>query len=364
MINQQKPQLDALYADMESNQLTPLWTLEGEILGVYPNPQTIPWLWKWRQMYDIAERAGNLVPVDRGGDRRAMGLTNPGLGGLPYATNTLWAAVQWLNGQEVAPAHRHTSQALRFIIDGAGSYSTVEGDRVFLRRGDLVLNPPWYWHDHGSFSDERAIWMDGLDIPLTNYFDAGFFEPSELNQQEVTKIEGGTILKYGVGNMRPAWEEPKTDYPGLSTYTWADTEKALSNLEKSGECSPYDDIALEYINSHTGGSVLKTIACWVQNIRPGLHTKAHRQVQSSVYLLFEGEGYVVINGVRFDLEAGDMFCVPSWAAHEFRNTSASDRMILFSMHDTPVTKVLGKYREAAYEGGDHQEVTGIFGEDD
>ena len=140
--------------------------------------------------------------------------------GLPYATGTLWAAVQWLNGHEVAPAHRHTSQAVRMIIDGAGSYSTVEGDKVLLERGDLVLTPPWRWHDHGSESSESAVWLDVLDIPLNNYLDASFFEPYPDERQPVTALNG-SVLKYGVGQLRPAWEEPRTAYSPLSTYKWA-----------------------------------------------------------------------------------------------------------------------------------------------
>ncbi len=119
-----------------------------------------------------------------------IALANPGQGGMPYATSTLWAAVQWLNGHEVAPAHRHTSQAIRFIIDGAGSYSTVEGE-VFLERGDLVLTPPWLWHDHGSESDERAIWMDALDIPFNMILDAPFFENYPEESQETSKKLNG-----------------------------------------------------------------------------------------------------------------------------------------------------------------------------
>lgn len=157
--------LATLYDDMERQHLRPLWRMEKDILPWSPQPKAIPWLWKWSNLFDIAQRSGDLVPITRGGDRRAVALSNPGLGGLPYATPTLWAAVQWLNGGEVAPAHRHTAQAVRFIIDGRGAYSTVEGDKVYLERGDLVINPPWYWHDHGSDSDEPSIWIDGLDIP-------------------------------------------------------------------------------------------------------------------------------------------------------------------------------------------------------
>ena len=110
-------EFEKLYKEMDSNHVRPLWTAERSILPIQPHSKAVPWLWKWPRLFDFARRAGDLVTIERGGDRRAMGLSNPGLGGLPYATPTLWAAIQYLNGHEAAPAHRHSAQAVRFIID-------------------------------------------------------------------------------------------------------------------------------------------------------------------------------------------------------------------------------------------------------
>jgi gentisate 1,2-dioxygenase len=344
---------------MRERHLVPLWELEREIMGVRPNPSTRAWLWQWGDLYSIAERAGELVSIERGGDRRAIALSNPGLGGMPYATSTLWAAVQWLNGREVAPAHRHTSQAVRFIIDGAGSYSTVEGDRVYLERGDLVLTPPWTWHDHGSDSDERAVWMDVLDIPLNNYLDAPFFEPHPDDSQEVTAAPNASVLKYGVGQLRPAWEPPSVTRSPLQTYKWSDTRRALENLA-SVAADPFDDVALEYTNPHTGGPVMASFTCWVQMLRPGVHTRAHRHTGSSVYLAFEGSGATIIDGIRFSWSAGDMFVIPSWATHEHLS-QAPEPALLFSVHDTPLLKAMGKHRHEPHHSPDgHQRVTSEF----
>ncbi len=349
-----------LYDDMHTQSLTPLWKIEESLMAVQPQPRVLPWLWKWDMLYEIAQRSGQLVPIERGGDRRAIALSNPGLNGQPYATQTLWAAVQWLNGNEVAPAHRHTSQAVRFIINGSGSWSTVEGDRVFLERGDFVLTAPWLWHDHGSKSHEPAIWMDGLDIPINNYLDASFFEPYPYKTQEVTEVLNGTVLKYGVGQLRPAWEKRSTDHPPMHTYKWADTERALTNLAQV-DASPFDDVVLEYINPHTGGSVFESFTSWIQMLRPGMQTQAHRHVGSTVYHAFEGSGETIINGVRFTWQQGDFFVIPSWAWHEHHNLSLDKRAILFSIHDTPLLKALHKYREQTFtENKGQQEIIGTF----
>jgi len=349
-----------LYDDMHTNALTPLWRIEESLMALEPRPKALPWLWKWEMLHEIAERSGRLVPIDRGGDRRAIALSNPGLNGQPYAVPSLWAAVQWLNGHEVAPAHRHTSQAIRFIINGSGSWSTVEGDRVYLERGDFVLTPPWLWHDHGSKADEPAIWMDGLDIPLNNYLDASFFEPYPQREQEVTEIINGTVLKYGVGQLQPAWEKRSTSYPPMHTYKWADTERALNNLAQVAS-SPFDDVVMEYVNPHTGGPVMQSFTCWIQMLRPGIQTQAHQHTGSFVYHAFEGNGETIINGVRFEWKQGDFFVVPSWAVHEHHNLSQDKRAILFSMHDTPLLTALHKYRHQEYtENGGHQPALSTF----
>jgi len=96
-------------------------------------------------------------------------------------------------------------------------------------------------------------------------------------------------------------------------------------------------------------------------LRPGVHTQAHRHTGSAVYLAFEGHGETIIDGVRFAWQPGDMFTLPSWAAHEHLNHSSDQRVILFSIHDTPLLKMVNKYREQAYsENGGRQVVVGKF----
>jgi gentisate 1,2-dioxygenase len=170
----------------------------------------------------------------------------------------------------------------------------------------------------------------------------------------------GTLLKYGVGQLRPAWESRSADYPPIFAYKWTDTERALSNLARV-DASLFDDVALEYANPHSGSPVMNTLTCWIQMLRPNVHGKAHRQVNSAVYHVFEGRGSTIIDGMRFDWEQGDMFVVPSWAWHEHCNASPTERAVLFSIQDTPVMVALNKYREEAYVDNDgHQTVTSVF----
>jgi gentisate 1,2-dioxygenase len=352
-------ELPALYHDLERLHTVPLWEIAPRLLPREPQPKVVPYLWRWVDIAPLAHRAATLVPIERGGERRVIAFMNPGLGGKWAATYTLWAGVQILLPGETAPAHRHSPAAIRFIIQGKGAYTTVEGDRCVMGPGDLVLTPPWTWHDHGNDTEEPVLWMDGLDVPFVHDMDAVFFEPYSGEQQPATKPANDSERRYGVGQLRPTWEHPAGPSSPLLNYKWERTEEALRHLA-TADASPFDDVALEYINPHTGGPVLPTMACWIQLIRPGVRTKAHRQTNSAVYHVFRGQGYTVINGERLAWTTGDFFVTPPWAWHEHANDTSADA-ILFSVQDTPILQALSLYREQAYEANDgHQTITHDF----
>jgi gentisate 1,2-dioxygenase len=345
------------YAEIERNHLAALWNVSARLMPREPTPRIQPYLWRWKTLRTLCLRSGELTPIEKA-ERRVLGLINPGLKDKYAATETLWAAVQLILPGENAPAHRHSAAAIRFIIEGSGAYTTVEGDKCIMDRGDMVLTPAGQWHDHGNESRQPMIWMDGLDLPIVRDLDAVFVEHSDVKVQKVSKVSGGSERRFDQAGLKPAWEPPIAPASPLLNYKWAKTEAALRRLAQV-DASPFDDVALEYVNPTTGGPVLPTLACWIQLIRPGVHTRAHRQTSSSVYHVFEGRGYSVINGRRFDWERGDFFIVPPWAWHE--HASADGEAILFSVHDTPILTPLGLYREEAYpEAGGHQQITGVF----
>src|SRR6187551_306513 len=158
--------LRRLYADFDAAGLAPLWTQREGLMPTAPTPAARAHRWPWSEVLPLAERAGELVPVGRGGERRAIAFANPGLGGQPYATPTLWAAVQYLGPAEVAPSHRHSQNAFRFVLEGEGVWTVVDGDPIAMRRGDLLLTAGWSWHEHHNSTDTPMVWLDGLDMPL------------------------------------------------------------------------------------------------------------------------------------------------------------------------------------------------------
>src|SRR5881392_981541 len=166
-----------LYRDFEAAGMTPLWLTREGLMPFHPQPRAVPHLWRWADLLPLAARSADLVPVGRGGERRAISLGNPGLTGDPYTTPTLWAAIQYLAPRENAPEHRHSQSAFRFVLEGVGVWTVVDGDPVAMRRGDLLLTAGWRWHEHHNTGAEAMVWLDGLDIPLVSSLDAGFFEP-------------------------------------------------------------------------------------------------------------------------------------------------------------------------------------------
>ncbi|GLY85654.1 cupin domain-containing protein [Actinoallomurus iriomotensis] len=349
--------LEAFYRDVDAVGLAPLWTVTGELLTPTPRPKAVPWLWSARTYRPLAERAIGLIPVERGGERRVLSLRNPGLGGRPYAAGTLWGAVQCLGGRETAPAHRHTPGAIRFVLEGEGVFTTVNGDACDMRPGDLVLTPAWAWHDHSSTTDGSMLWFDGLDLPMIEALDGIFFEPYPATSQPVGGERNRSVAAYGASSGRFADEQvtgaldPKPS--PLLIYRWNDTAAELDR--RAAERPDAATVAVEFANPRSGASVLPTLACGVRRLIAGRSTTPCRRSGNQIFVVHRGVGHSVIDEQRFDWEPGDMFVVPSWSAVEHHAAENAD---LFGISDAPVLRALGIYREETLAAA--QAVTSTF----
>lgn len=235
--------VDLFYRDLAEANLQPLW----KQVGLLPEtPRTIaPHIWRWKTLKALAERSGQLIAVDKGGDRRVLALSHPDLGGKPFATPTLWAGIQFLNGHESAPPHRHSPAALRFVMEGSGVWTMVNGDPVLMQPGDLVLTPSYNWHAHDNPGDEAMVWFDGLDLPMVQSLDAVFFEdgPDELASYD-ERARSRSESFFPAAGLRPvAGMTPEVRGEGLHSpllaYRWAATEEALDRLiDESGSSMP------------------------------------------------------------------------------------------------------------------------------
>jgi gentisate 1,2-dioxygenase len=342
---------------MHAAQMYGLWELASQMTR-HPEPKAVPYMWKSPLIEAMVRESGEAVPV--GEERRALQLFNPGLDGRWATTNTMIAAVQLLMPGEVARAHRHTPAAIRFIMEGDGAYTAVDGERVYMAPGDLILTPSWAWHDHGNETDKPVVWMDGLDVPLVQALNAMFFQLYTLPQVPLSKPNNASVQLHGHVSLTPTWVKDRRQSSPLLLYSWETTWRSLRAL-RHADGDQHDGIALEYTHPQTGRSLLPTMACWIQMLRPGERTKAHRHTGSAVYYAVQGTGETIIDGCRFAWAKGDIITLPSWALHEHANASAHDDAILFSIQDRPVLEALGLYREEALTDNDgRQTVTSTF----
>ena len=339
--------LERLYDDFAAAHMAPLWTQRDDLMPVAPQSDAVPMLWRWSTLYPLAERSCELVPVGRGGERRAIALANPGLPGTPYATPTLWAAIQYLGPREMAPSHHHTQTAFRFVVEGEGVWTNVDGDPVAMRRGDLLLTPGWQFHEHHNTTDHPMAWIDGLDIPLVRTLDAGFFEfgPDQLATTAIPARSRNERL-WGHPGLRPVGAPPALQSP-LMAYRWEHTDAALTaqlDLEAEGHpgvVSPGHAV-VRFTNPATGGDALSTMRTEMHRLAPGARSLTKRVVGSAVWQVFTGSGIVTIGEERHEVTKGDLFAVPSWSPLSLQT---SDGLDAFRFSDDPVYAALGLARE-------------------
>src|SRR5438093_10500313 len=256
--NRQRVSLrEAFHERIHANHMHGLWELASQMTP-HPQPKMIPYMWGWSVLESVIKESGDAVPV--GDERRALQLFNPGLGGRWATTNNLIAAVQVLLPGAVARAHRHTPTAIRFIMEGTGAYTAVDGERVYMAPGDLILTPSWAWHDHGNETDKLVVWMDGLDIPLVQALNAMFFQFYSERQVPLTKPTNASVHLHGHASLTPTWVKERPQSSPLLLYSWEKTYQSLGTL-RDADGDEWDDLALEYTHPQTGRAVLATMAC-------------------------------------------------------------------------------------------------------
>ena len=335
----QMDSVERLDRDMAGKNLSGYWRLGMEGLPAQPMTAVEPCLWKWADVHVSLVRAGEVISLENS-ERRVVRLVNPGLDQKNgFATHTIQISFQYVKPGENARAHRHTPAALRFVIQGNGAYTTVNGQQCVMEPGDLILTPKLTWHDHSNETTEPMLWLDGLDFPLITALHQVMQERFPERRQPIEMSSEVVVNQLG-SSMRDGL--PRAEF---FHYKWRDTEPALRALTKSAEArSRFDGYLLEYRNPLTGGPTMTTIQCAVQLLPAKVETESHRHTSTVMYHVFRGRGATQIGEQHFDWQQGDTFVVPLWYAHSHVNAS-SDDAILFSMSDAPALKALDLYRE-------------------
>ena len=309
--------LESLYEAAASVNFTPGWIpRKTPILWPEPRPQFLPAHWSYTDAKAGLDAAGLLIDVTLA-ERRNLVMRNPAPIAGFETSRTLVAAYQMILPGEHAPSHRHSSHALRVIIDGKGSYSVVDGEKTPMETGDVVLTPGWCWHGHGHDGDRPAYWFDGLDVPLTHLLEPMFFEEHPQKYQKVERVAQTSPYRF------------KRE----------DITRRLDAAEADPEGFHGPRVTLEAPTMPSMGLVMERLAS-------GARTRRHRTTANTIFHVSEGSGESTVGDQRFAWSRGDTLVAPGW--HAIDHHALSDAQ-LFVLSDEPLLRFSNYYRFEAME---------------
>ncbi len=314
--------------------------------------EAVPYHWKYRDIYPCLLEAAELIPLDMS-ERRSLILVNPALKPAISTVTTLFAGYRINIPHEIAPAHRHTPNAIRFGLTGDTNFTGVDGEPITFGPGDLVLTPYDTWHNHGNGPDVASVNLSILDMPLVNFLNATYFEHDYKEVEDGVEVsrevqsakvpEGFSQKIYGTPGMLP---RGMSHVRGAGTcspqfvYRWEHSAALLARLHDDQGC-PYEGIVVEYVDPVNGGPIYKTMTFKLQMLRPGEKLLPVRQSASQICTVFKGKGSTQIGAERFDWEQFDTFCIPGGQWYEHCNPGSTEDVVLFLSSDEPTLRSLG-----------------------
>jgi gentisate 1,2-dioxygenase len=334
------PERQAFYKKIDNQNMTPLWNVLGALITPEPRSACRPALWHYDAIRSHLLEAGGLITAKEA-ERRVLILENPGLRGQSKVTTSLYAGIQLVMPGEVAPAHRHSQSALRFILEGKGAHTSVDGERTFMQPGDFVITPSMTWHDHGNETQEPMLWLDGLDIPVVQFFDASFAEGLDEDQQPITRPAGDSFARYG-HNLMPVDAKRVSKTSPVVNYPYGNTREALEQMRRRNEWDPCHGLRLKYTNPVTGDYAIPTMGTFIQLLPKEFSTSRYRSTDATVFSVVEGRGRTRIGDQTFEWGPKDIFVAPSW---QWLSHEADEDAVLFSFSDRPIQEKLDLFRE-------------------
>ena len=328
------------YRRLDPLSMAPLWEVLGDLVTPSPASRCRPACWRYEDVRSLLLESGDLISA-REAERRVLVLENPGLRGESRVTTSLYAGLQLILPGEVAPAHRHTQTALRFVVEGEGAYTAVDGEKAVMHEGDFIITPSGTWHDHGNESDGPVVWLDGLDIPIVTLLDASFAERYPEEAQTATRPLGAAAARYGSG-LLPVEASSGGPASPVFSFPYARTREALDRLRASAAVDACHGIRMKYANPLDGGYALPTIATFIQLLPRGFRGAAHRSTDATVFCVAEGKGRTAAGAEAFPWGPRDTFVIPSWCP---RRHDVEEEAVLFSFSDRAVQEALGLWRE-------------------
>ncbi len=332
------------YDRASSYHLEPLWEFFKDWFTPVPRVRAVPHSWSYTELRPLILESGEIVHHDEA-ERRVLVLENPGLDGRRLITESLYAGLQLIMPGERAVCHRHSPAALRFVMEGKGAYTSVNGERAYMEPGDFIVTPSWAWHEHAHEGHGPTVWLDVLDVAVIHLFNATFTErlPQDSYPVDVPPLD--SLYRYGM-NLLPVGYRRRDEASPIFSYPYSRSREVLERLKKQGAPDACHGIKMAYIDPTTGGAAIPTISTFIQLLPAGFVTDPYRTTSGTIYCVVEGRGTFRIRtdqGERaIDFAPWDIVVVPSWHVHTI---AATEETVLFSASDQVMQQKLGIWRE-------------------
>ena len=324
---------------LTQRNLVPLWpSLRGVLPPHIPTRQTTATHWPYETIKPLLLQAGELTPIEKA-ERRVLVLANPGHGlEKMQASPAIYLGMQLLLPGEWAPSHRHTPNAVRMVVEGEGAWTTVDGEKCMMSRGDLILTPTGLWHEHGHDGQEPVVWLDVLDLPLVYYMEASY----HINGDRQNQIVGRGDRAYARGGVlpTPVFQRTNKRYPVLR-YSWVDVKAALESL--AADRPDLEAIQVTYVNPETGEDAENILGFYALMLRPGQTLSLPARSPAQVFHQIEGSVEVTVQSQVFALAQADTCCAPGYTAVRLRNGSTEQAAFVFIADEAPLHRKLGVY---------------------
>ena len=341
---QLSPERREYYDQAGRHHLAPLWEFFKDWFTAVPRVKAEPYLWNYTELRPLILESAEVVDHDEA-ERRVLVLENPGLEGRRLVTESLYAGLQLIMPGELAACHRHSPAALRFVLEGRGAYTSVNGERSYMEPGDFIVTPSWTWHEHAHEGDGPTVWLDVLDVAVIHLFNATFTEHLPTKRYPEKGATQASLYRYGM-NLLPVGYRCRDEASPIFSYPYSRSREVLERMKTHGEPDPCHGLKITYIDPTTGGAAIPTMSTFIQLLPVNFCTEPYQTTSGTVFCVVEGRGTVRIraaDGERaLEYAPWDIFVVPSWQVHTIE---ARAETVLFSTSDQVMQQKLGIWRE-------------------
>jgi len=330
----------AYYDKISKFHMTPLWEVLKDLVTPEPKTHIQPTVWKFSDVKRLMLEASDVISAEEA-ERRVLVLENPGVPGKSRITNSLFAGIQLIMPGEIADVHRHVSSAIRFVLEGDGAYTAVDGEKTAMKHGDFIITANWAPHDHGNPGKQPVMWLDVLDMPTVNHFDTSFGEHYEEKMQKTNHADGDSFERFASGVLPDGMPAVLNRSPVIN-YPYAKMRPILTRLKDTDDVDKRHGARVRYANPINGGPVLPTMGAYLSLLPKGFKGEPYRSTDGAIFACAEGQGTTVVDGKTIEWGINDVFVVPSWKRYTHH---VSNEAVLFSISDRPAQEALGIWRE-------------------